>query len=144
MYHFTIIFLLLVRYNGHNCISLRCMSNTMVGLGFPGDSEGKASAQNAGNKFDPWVRKIPWRMKWQPTPVLLPGNPVDGEACLTTVHGVAKSWTRLSNFTFTYALQNDYITSLVNICHLIESQRFSCKRTSKIYSLSNFQTYSTV
>ena len=23
---------------------------------------------------DPWVRKIPWRMKWQPTPVLLPGK----------------------------------------------------------------------
>ena len=24
--------------------------------------------------FDPWVRKIPWRKKWQPTPVLLPGK----------------------------------------------------------------------
>ena len=23
-------------------------------------------------RFDPWVRKIPWRRKWQPTPVLLP------------------------------------------------------------------------
>ena len=23
-------------------------------------------------QFDPWVRKIPWRRKWQPTPVLLP------------------------------------------------------------------------
>ena len=22
-------------------------------------------------RFDPWVRKIPWRRKWQPTPVLL-------------------------------------------------------------------------
>ena len=22
--------------------------------------------------FDPWVRKIPWRRKWQPTPILLP------------------------------------------------------------------------
>ena len=22
--------------------------------------------------FDPWVRKIPWRKKWQPTPVFLP------------------------------------------------------------------------
>ena len=22
--------------------------------------------------LDPWVRKIPWRRKWQPTPVLLP------------------------------------------------------------------------
>ena len=24
--------------------------------------------------FDPWVRKIPWRRTWQPTPVLLPGK----------------------------------------------------------------------
>ena len=24
--------------------------------------------------FDPWVGKIPWRRKWQPTPVLLPGE----------------------------------------------------------------------
>ena len=24
--------------------------------------------------FDPWVRKIPWRRKQQPTPVLLPGK----------------------------------------------------------------------
>ena len=23
--------------------------------------------------FDPWVRNIPWRKKWQPTPVFLPG-----------------------------------------------------------------------
>ena len=25
-------------------------------------------------RFDPWVRKIPGRRKWQPTPVLLPGK----------------------------------------------------------------------
>ena len=24
--------------------------------------------------FDPWVRKIPWRRKWQPTPLFLPGE----------------------------------------------------------------------
>ena len=24
--------------------------------------------------FDPWIRKIPWSMKWQPTPVFLPGK----------------------------------------------------------------------
>ena len=24
--------------------------------------------------FNPWVGKIPWRRKWQPTPVLLPGK----------------------------------------------------------------------
>ena len=25
--------------------------------------------------FDSWVRKIPWRRKWQPTPGFLPGKP---------------------------------------------------------------------
>ena len=31
--------------------------------------------------FDPWVGKIPWRRKWQCTPVLLPGKiPWAGEA----------------------------------------------------------------
>ena len=25
-------------------------------------------------EFNPWVRKIPWRRKWQPTPVFLPGE----------------------------------------------------------------------
>ena len=28
-------------------------------------------------------------------------NPMDGGACWATVHGVAKSWTQLRNFTFT-------------------------------------------
>ena len=46
--------------------------------GFPGDSVGKGSTGNAGDtgrcKFDPWVRKIPWRRAWKPTPVFLPGE----------------------------------------------------------------------
>ena len=25
-------------------------------------------------RFDPWVGKSPWRRKWQPIPVLLPGK----------------------------------------------------------------------
>ena len=31
---------------------------------------------SAGDRsgFDPWVRKIPWRRAWQPTPVFLPGE----------------------------------------------------------------------
>ena len=27
-----------------------------------------------GPRFDPWVGKISWRRKWQPTPVFLPGE----------------------------------------------------------------------
>ena len=37
---------------------------------FPGGSDSKASACNE----DSWVRKITWRRKWQPTPVLVPGK----------------------------------------------------------------------
>ena len=39
--------------------------------------------------FDPWVRKIPWRRKWQPTLVFLPGE-FHGQRSL---HGVTKSRT---------------------------------------------------
>ena len=46
--------------------------------GFPDGSAGKESAfQCKRHKrcvFDPWVEKIPWRRKWQPAPVLLPGK----------------------------------------------------------------------
>ena len=38
--------------------------------GFLCGSDGKASVYSAG----PWVGKILWRRKWQPTPVLLPGK----------------------------------------------------------------------
>ena len=30
--------------------------------------------------FDPCIRKIPWRRKWQPTPVLLPGESHGGRS----------------------------------------------------------------
>ena len=38
----------------------------------------KNSSNNEGDLrdvgFDLWVRKIPWRRKWQPTPGFLPGE----------------------------------------------------------------------
>ena len=34
----------------------------------------ESSCRRYGCGFDPWVRKIPWRRKWQITPVLFPGN----------------------------------------------------------------------
>ena len=39
----------------------------------------------------------PWRRKWQPTPVFLPGNAMDRGAWQATVHGVAKSQTQLEH-----------------------------------------------
>ena len=48
---------------------------------FPGGSVGRESACNDRNQlqcrrpeFDPCIGKIPWRRKWQLTPIFLPGK----------------------------------------------------------------------
>ena len=44
-------------------------------LSFPcGTSCKKICLQCRKPRFDPWVGKSPWRRKWQPTPVFLPGR----------------------------------------------------------------------
>ena len=45
------------------------------------------------HRFDPWVRKIPWSRKWNPTPIFLPGES-HGQRSLA-VHGVTRSQTWL-------------------------------------------------
>ena len=47
----------------------------VISLGFPGGSVSKESTcQCRRLGFDPWVRKIPWKWKWQLTLVFLPGE----------------------------------------------------------------------
>ena len=48
-------------------------------------------------RFNPWVGTIPWRRKWQPTPVFLPGKS-HGQKSLVgyTVHGVTDTTEQLS------------------------------------------------
>ena len=43
-------------------------------FGFPGGSVISNPPANAGDMSSIWVGMIPWRRKWQPTPVLLPGE----------------------------------------------------------------------
>jgi len=44
-------------------------------LGLPGGAAIKESpSQSRRYGLDPWVRKIPWRREWPPTPVFLPGK----------------------------------------------------------------------
>ena len=45
--------------------------------------------------FNPGVGKMPWRRKWQPIPVFLPGKH-HREAWQATVQGVIKNWTQMS------------------------------------------------
>ena len=54
-------------------------------------------------KFDPWVRKIPWRRSWKPTPVFLPGE-AHWHRSLATVHRVTKSWTQLERFSVQHVI----------------------------------------
>ena len=53
-------------------------------IGLPRWLSGEESACNAGDaktlRFDPWVGKIPWNRKWQPTPVFLPGESHGGKS----------------------------------------------------------------
>ena len=78
-------------------------------LGFPGGSEVKASAYNAGD--------LGWIPGSGRSPGESNGNPLqysclDGGAWWATIHGVAKSRTRLNDFTFTLLLPPDISTTV--------------------------------
>ena len=71
-------------------------------MDFPGGSDGKASAYNAGDPGSmPGLGRSPGEGNGNPLQYSCLENRMDGEAWLATVHGVTKSQTRLSNFTFT-------------------------------------------
>ena len=70
--------------------------------GFPGGSEVKASACNAGDLGSiPGSGRSLGEGNGNPPQYSCPENPMDGGARWATVHGVTKSRTRLSDFTFT-------------------------------------------
>ena len=57
--------------------------------------------QHSRPGFNHWAGKILWRKEWQPTPVFCPGKLLwteePGGGGGPTIHGVTKSWTRLSS-----------------------------------------------
>ena len=91
------------------------MLNTL-GLisGFPGEAHGKEFACNAE---DPGLisgsGRSPGEENGNPLQYSCLQNPMDRGAWWAAVHGVAKSWTRLSGFTFTFhfpALEKEMAT----------------------------------
>ena len=67
---------------------------------FPGGTSGKELScqyrRPKRHRFHPWVRKIPWRQAWQPTPVFQSRRiPMVRGAWQATVYRVTKSQTRL-------------------------------------------------
>ena len=70
-------------------------------LGFPGGSEGEVSAYNTGDlgSISGWGRS-PGEGNGNPFQYSCLENTMDGEAWWATVHGITKSRTQLSDFTF--------------------------------------------
>ena len=74
-------------------------------LGFSGGSEVKASTCNVGDLGSiPGSGRCPGEGNGNPLQYSCLDNPMDGGAWWDTVHGVTKSWTQLSNLTFTFFL----------------------------------------
>ena len=67
--------------------------------------------------FDPWVGKIPWRRKWQSTPVLLPGKS-HGQKSLVGYSPWGRKELDMTEHTF-FLLSGLY--SSVQICHSVMS-----------------------
>ena len=71
--------------------------------GFPGGSEVKASACDAGGPgFDPWARRSSGERNGNPLQYSCLKNLMDEGAWWATVYQVTKNRTRLSDFTFSF------------------------------------------
>ena len=57
--------------------------------------------------------EVPWRRKWNPLQYLCLENSMDGEAWWATVYGVAKSRTRLIDFTSLHFNDCKYLESFL-------------------------------
>ena len=77
--------------------------------GFPRGSDGKESSRNVGDPSSiPGLGKSPGGGNGNPFQYSCMENSMDRGAWRATIHRVAKSWTWLSNFTFTF-IQLKYV-----------------------------------
>ena len=87
-----------------------------------------------------WVRSLGWEDPGEGNGNLFQysclENPMDGVAWWATLHGVAKSRTRLSDFTFTFTVSLQSLLLQLLLCFFIHKGLQSISRTVKlIYSL---------
>ena len=97
--------------------------------GFPGGAGGKEPTCQCRRckrfKFYPLVRKIPWRRKWQSTPVFLPGESHGQRILVGYSSWVAKSWTWLSDWAHTHTSLDwgSSFTDLLSVPHIQPGSR---------------------
>ena len=91
-------------------------------MGFPGGSDGKESACNAGySGLIPGLGRSPGEVKGNPLQYSCWDNPMERGAWRATVHGVTKSWTRLS-LTCTLTKKSLCMTKFLLIHHYSQSR----------------------
>ena len=104
------------------------------------DKESACQCRNRG--FDPCVGKIPWRRKWQPSPVFLPEKSHEPRSLVGHSLQGHKSWIRLSNST---TATTNGIRSLGFLCFALKV--FTCYFLSwsfQPFIIKKFQTYEEV
>ena len=120
-------------------------TNSMLLLGgVLGSSSSKESTcqckRHKRRRFDPWVGKIHWRRKWQPTPIFLSGESRGQRSLLQgTVHGVAKSQTWLKRqHTCMHRLLLDIIPICLTMCHLFFWEIFKSNHFFLYFKISRW------
>ena len=83
---------------GLNCLQLKTIQGSARGLS---DKESTCLCRRHRRlRFDPWIRKIPWKRSWQHTPAFVPAESHDRGAWRATAHRVSRSQTGLSTDTY--------------------------------------------
>ena len=119
------------------CDPMNCSTPGFPVHCFPGGSEVKASACNVGDLGSiPGSGRSPGEGNDNPLQYSCLENPMDGGTWWATVHGVTKSWTRQSDFTFTFK-QNPKQHQMKKIFFLV-------MKKLRIYFLNKFKIYYTV
>ena len=111
----------------------RLLSTVSQHLGFPCGISGKESAwqyrRHKRWRLGPWVGNIPWRRKWQPTPVLLPKeNPVDAGTWCAVVRGVRVRYDWLTEHT--QLCSSQYLWCYFNVGSNLNSHWYCLKSST--------------
>ena len=97
--------------------------------GFPWGSDSEESACNAGEPGSvPGSGRSPGEGNSNPLQYSCLENSMDRGAWEATVHGVGKSWTRLSDYTFTF-IGTECLTCLEQQAHGLKNKPIFCQTT---------------
>ena len=113
----------------------------MLLLDFPGGSGGKASAYSAGDQGSiPGSGRSPGEGHGNPVQYFCLENPTDGGAWWATVHGVAKSWTRLRDLISLHFTSCCYLKEFVKVANsVLVKLNYKITNMGKKYVFLNWQ-----